>query len=640
MSNATEEQLEREPELLDGARKVLDDARDLLNDARERLEEANKQVGIERERRRQIESAFTFVKEKIRGQTIVQYMEACHSLYLTNPDGRVYPERIIPWEKFPALQLKTWERLRGVPFCSETIFPSRLEMEAVAEGAQHITNELDLQYFTRQIVHTAVQKMIRKACWDKQVRGFLGLKGVATFKPRMNPGGSKDQTVRTTVYHRSNGENVAKLAIEYKAPHNLTKDEVMAGLVGEIQPKRDVINRNMVGFAKASRALVTAVITQLFSHMVSTGIQYGYVCTGETMIFLCIPDNPRIVYYYKVVPSVDALGEDDEHRLYRTAVAQVFAFVVQALGWTPPPREWHDIAKKLEEWNIEYDNLLDRIPETDRKNPKGSTNFKPPRWRNIARSRMAIADQPFCSQECLLGLVNGDALDVRCPNIGDHPKRHISLSKFRRLVRRQLSEDGDGDADAMPIDLSGATGTVFKVRLSSYGYTVVAKGAKGDYLATLRREGQIYDMLIAIQGDCVPVSLGIVDLALPYYPNGDFSAHFLLLSWAGLPLCTVGPAVGDDWITNATRAAYNQIHENDILHGEPAPWNVLYDTRTGRIMVVDFHRAKIVTENPAFVINPNGKRRRITSESRVDEFAEELSCITSMIELKMKNRRR
>jgi hypothetical protein len=53
-----------------------------------------------------------------RPQTLMPYLEACHSLSLaidivtdrslttqgdpTNPVGRVYPQRIIPWDDFPA----------------------------------------------------------------------------------------------------------------------------------------------------------------------------------------------------------------------------------------------------------------------------------------------------------------------------------------------------------------------------------------------------------------------------------------------------------------------------------------------------------------------------------------------------------
>ena len=117
------------------------------------------------------------------------------------------------------------------------------------------------------------------------------------------------------------------LAIEYKAPHKLIVDEVVTGLESEIQPKRDVINKNGEGFAFTARALAAAVVTQLFSYIVGKGIQYGYVCTGECFVFLHILADPSIVYYSVCVPNLDII-DDDETRLHRTAIAQVFAFTL------------------------------------------------------------------------------------------------------------------------------------------------------------------------------------------------------------------------------------------------------------------------------------------------------------------------
>lgn len=71
--------------------------------------------------------------------------------------------------------------------------------------------------------------------------------------------------------------------------------------------------------------------------MVNKGIKYGYVCTGQTPIFLHIPDDPSVAYHFVCVPNLDVL-EDYENRLHRTTVAQVFAFVLQALRSPPVPQ--------------------------------------------------------------------------------------------------------------------------------------------------------------------------------------------------------------------------------------------------------------------------------------------------------------
>lgn len=110
------------------------------------------------------------------------------------------------------------------------------------------------------------------------------------------------------------------MAIEYKAPHKLTIKEICIGLQEEIQPERDVIDKNDDDFEFLCKNLMTAVLTQLFSYMIEKGVRYGYVCTGKAYVFLRILSDPRTVYYSVNVPRLD-FDEDVENRLERTAVS-------------------------------------------------------------------------------------------------------------------------------------------------------------------------------------------------------------------------------------------------------------------------------------------------------------------------------
>ena len=77
---------------------------------------------------------------------------------------------------------------------------------------------------------------------------------------------------------------------------------------------------------------------------------------------------------------------DDELRLHRTAIGQVLAFTLQALGTEAPSQEWHDIAyDKLTKWEIEYLDVLKGIPETLRKDPKLS-NYRPSHWKRESKT--------------------------------------------------------------------------------------------------------------------------------------------------------------------------------------------------------------------------------------------------------------
>jgi hypothetical protein len=128
---------------------------------------------------------------------------------------------------------------------------------------------------------------------------------------------------RTSSVYREHrmAQTVPTTAIEYKTLHKLSQDELVTGPVSEIQPDRDVINKDGgEDFAFVAKAFATTVVTQLFSYKVGRGIQYSYLYIGQVFVFLYIPDDPAIVYYYVCVPSQDVL-DNDENRLHRMAVA-------------------------------------------------------------------------------------------------------------------------------------------------------------------------------------------------------------------------------------------------------------------------------------------------------------------------------
>ncbi|RSL80707.1 hypothetical protein CEP52_017335, partial [Fusarium oligoseptatum] len=275
----------------------------------------------------------------------------------TNPTSRIYPRRIIPWATFAREQEHVWDELSSGPsFSSQAAFPSRHQLDYVRSLLRPVSSEIGLRNSERDVVGNAVQKLMDATYNDSSLRRHLGLDGTVTFESHTNLGvtdnslsesmeqvsissgpssrstrrrrkarGKGNRADQFYIYRASDERNIPAVAIEYKAPHKLRRDEIVTGLVSEIQPDRDVINQDGEGYEFAAKRLATAVVTQLFSYMIGKSIQFGYVCTGEAYIFLHIPDDPSCVYYSVCVPSLD-VQEDDETRLHRTAVAQAFAF--------------------------------------------------------------------------------------------------------------------------------------------------------------------------------------------------------------------------------------------------------------------------------------------------------------------------
>jgi hypothetical protein len=691
----------------------------LLKEEQRRREQAERRALQEQHRREEAEE----LAKASQPQTLQQYLKACHSLSLaiqvvtdrsltthgdpTNPTGRIFPRRIIPWDDFATKQQEIWDQLSiGHSFCSQPVFPSPNQLEYVTSLIGPISSEIGLRNFERDTVENAVQKLVNEAYGDLLLRSSLGLQGTVTFESHTNLGktdehmsiggddagavprppkarrrarGKGNLADQFCIHRTSDGRNIPTLAIEYKAPHKLSQDEVVAGLESEIQPERDVIDKDGQGFAFASKSLAAAVVTQLFSYMIGKGIQYGYVCTGEAFVFLHIPDDPTIVYYSVCVPNLDVL-DDDEIRLHRTAVAQVFAFTLQALRVEPPPQLWHDKAEGLDTWAVEYDDVLRDIPATVRKEPPASP-YKPQCWQGFKRSpirtrshcqqldsnvecwgdddneeesappsptlnpsshsgenaatssretssgkeggqrsrkdrreaqatQQKIQDRPFCTQQCLLGLAYGGLMDDLCPNFKDHGQEHIDRLEFLCLTRAQLAKDRGPDADSVPLYLSGSLGSLFKVRLSSHGYTLVAKGVESFDLGRLQHENELYDRLRAVQGKHVPVCLGMVDLVLPYYYDSGVFVYLLFLSWAGRPLFECANQVNNTRVVDAVTLAFTELHRLRVLQCDAEPRNILYDAHSSNLMIVDFEQAKFCGRQPLSSISSNGQNRR------------------------------
>ncbi|KAF2001745.1 hypothetical protein P154DRAFT_562456 [Amniculicola lignicola CBS 123094] len=396
---------------------------------------------------------------------------------------------------------------------------------------------------------------------------------------------------------------------------------------------------------------------------------------GTVQYYLSVPKGD-------VGASTEWIPESDRaNRLYLTAVAQMLAFTLQALT-RPQPRNqnWRaSAAAQLNSWEIVYDELLGTIPPDD----APSSDYQPPRQddflrmspiqlrrrgppisssscRQPADDRGASDEEPdqdtpsrqratpqsmthaqttsrasssrtasrqeaqggqYCTQKCLLGLVNGGALDTLCPNVRDHGKGYhqISAPKFLTLIRQQLSRDLD--TDCKPVGLPGACGVLFRVRLRSHGYTVAAKTTPVHFVQRLQWEASIYNQLRPVQGRHVPVHLGNIDLETHYFYEGITKlVYMMFLSFGGTRISKHLTAHNSTVIAQQVDCAALAIHNLGILHRDLEPRNILWNGERHQVMIIDFERAEIV--KPRSLLGPisaNRKRNRTHDTSMVKQ---------------------
>ncbi|RFU25118.1 hypothetical protein B7463_g11219, partial [Scytalidium lignicola] len=637
-------------------------------------------LSAEEQRRREVAEAKSQLKN------LTEYLEACHDFSLTlevvtdatlttqgdttKPAGRLFPQRIVPWDDFPIQQEKVWDKLStSGRFCTQRVYPSAHQLEYVQKYIDPISSELGLRHYARETVENPVRTLIEEVYRDEQLREELQLRGTMIFESHTSLPQPSETPIEEEIENMSITDLNASQAEGNPAIHKGSQDDKRGKQGNAGGPGRggqgllissaytrcqmakgfqllrssishctteEVINKEGDDFDFCSKSLVAAVITQLFSDMVRKGIQCGYIFVGEAIIFLYIPDDPITVRYHLSIPRLD-FQVDDENRFHRTSVAQIFTFVLSALATEAPSQSWHDVAATLDTWAVEYIDILKNIPETDRKAPPDSA-YKASRWKGFLRSPIRTRSRDVCSNP------EGDQVRDKSDDEVDTPpsptpkraataqrrgRRKLTAASRRGagLGRKkndtndkqetELTNDRGRNADCKALYIKGSRGALFKVRLSSHGYTLVAKGMEKRHRKHLLQENQVYTQLRSIQGSSIPVCLGIVDLKLPYYYDGGIYVSMLFLSWAGRSIFQYLTPKNEASILGQVDRTLNELHK-DV---EPRNW--LWDERHGRLMLIDFERAEIRVRPPLSTLSPNHKRNvqgDTKSETKDEEF--------------------
>ncbi|OJD11471.1 hypothetical protein AJ78_07777 [Emergomyces pasteurianus Ep9510] len=529
--------------------------------------------------------------------------------------------------------MKVWHKLDQHPhFLTEKLFPSLHQLDYVRQLISPISSEWDLQYYERETVENQVRAIIDRIYENNELKRAFGLRGSITFESHanlglstrvadLNPGdqqssvepmvrtessiekimGKKNKTKkkettmvteeqadRFCIYRQDGDEHIPALAIEYKAPHKLTRDEIVGGLAQDIHPSKEVIDKDSDDPDFCLKRLVAAVITQLFSYMVAKGVRYGYVCTGEAFIFLRILNDPSSVMCSVCTPSLD-VEEINDDSLHLTAVAQKHA---SSLYQGRRPSKLPPFQMTLRPRCRSHTDIVSRSrrPSPSTSPPPSPLSPSARGGRTVnARARSNpdqksgkkgqssedsnIKSQSYCSQQCLLALRDNGPLDTSCPNYLAHLKRRIQPAEFCVLIREQLSRNRGPDANCRPLYKKRSCGAAFKIHLLSHGYTLLAKGVERNNLRKLKHENEVYHRLHDIQGNYILVCLRIVvlDPKYPYYYDEGVYTHMLLLSWAGKPISEIMKSDNSACVIEMTSQSLQAIHLAGVLHRDVEP---------------------------------------------------------------------
>ncbi|OAA54780.1 hypothetical protein SPI_08651 [Niveomyces insectorum RCEF 264] len=414
-------------------------------------------------------------------------------------------------------------------------------------------------------------------------------------------------------------------------------------------------------------------LTQAYHYMIISGVEFGYVCTGETITFLCVrEDDPGTLLYhtlfFPLAPLEDARSPPgpvttttdtavlDEDTLSKMAIAELCSFCLLALESEVRPAEWTTNAlfhlaefpelptslaterapspsssgARRRDSDDDGDNTRSRLlqPFSD-----GSTPGRGPSplrqevsagqdvlWRSSeghqrpSSSRVVKPTLPYCTQACLLGLVQEGKLDARCPNYQLHRQRAdqpghrhpIRQADLTRLVRGQLFYAPEVNCKCY-VGHRGSIGYSFKISLTGFGYTFVGKAVEKKNRRRLVHETEIYGHLLPLQGIAVPVHLGLVDLIAPYPERATFALleSMMLLSYAGnrIPSVNRDGELANDVdgaqmpvdLGHETHRTLQELRELGLWDVDDNPDNILWCDDVQRVMRIDFDRAVLVS---------------------------------------------
>ncbi|KAI4120261.1 MAG: hypothetical protein LQ338_007145 [Usnochroma carphineum] len=365
---------------------------------------------------------------------------------ITCPIGKSYPKHLRAWTRFPTLQQRAFDQYyaplhpEGSPHNAKRIFMDAHSIRSnggVNLKGRKISSEDDLRLFESTAVANMVRDVINRISGDEELRNTLGLDAGASvsfenhanalnagnveLEARLLPNtliqtsddhdGVQAQQPPTTpaptataqynhgekltkadnycVYHAKGQHRKLLYAVEFKAPHKVTKEILRTGLQ-EMDLSKDVINRTTIPgdkdgaglFKYHAERITAAVLTQTYQYMIETGCEYSCVSTGEAIVFLWVPANlPSDLHYHLAEPGLE-VGEGKDLQHNRTTLAQTLSFFFMALQTKNRDQDWRSNAKAAagDGWEVDVFKVLSAIPETLRKSPPESPAWKPTKF--------------------------------------------------------------------------------------------------------------------------------------------------------------------------------------------------------------------------------------------------------------------
>ncbi|KAI1158978.1 hypothetical protein F5B18DRAFT_47945 [Nemania serpens] len=225
------------------------------------------------------------------------------------------------------------------------------------------------------------------------------------------------------------------------------------------------------------------------------------------------------------------------HFVYRTWTSSTMTrtdlVVLQSPRCSPPlPQEWHDRAKHLGIWDVEFEDVLRDIPETDRKPPKDSPLYKGQRWR-FKRSPIKKCARCLPGNRTRLreknDSDNDDKDDPLSPSASQSLRPSTRKPPPTNTATRSAQHGGQSRGRGGKPRGQKHKGTPISIQDRPFYTQSVCqswRAVEEHHLSRLQHEHQVYNQLRSIQGKHVPVDWNKLAARAGFEDGAMAKAHY------------------------------------------------------------------------------------------------------------------
>ncbi|KPM35462.1 hypothetical protein AK830_g11093 [Neonectria ditissima] len=165
---------------------------------------------------------------------------------------------------------------------------------------------------------------------------------------------------------------------------------------------------------------------------------------------------------------------------------------------------------------------------------------------------------------------NGHVIHVQCSKYKEIDEA-VLLPAFKSILGPDYPSEDEVLRRLTEVMMAGqATGVLFKLELAPYGYTFVSTGALPGHPRLLEHESRIYARLNRLQGEVVPVHLGLAWLHRGYILPGKARVfHMMLMSWGGEAMADmVATGAGTADLPAEVRRSSQAVWDEGVDHSD------------------------------------------------------------------------